>query len=836
MRSLAFFSSACAALLTAFAHAQTSPQIYRDLEEHVPHGFRPFMALDVDVDGALDLVAPEGVLKNDGTGRFTPLPVAPAVASALFFADVRVALDVNGDGFDDLVVVAPNAALTRTCYALLSGPGGLTAAAPAPPFPAGDAPTALAAFDYDGDGFDDLVAGATQTAPAAVWHNVFGTVFVDVTTFLPVPPFPNGWHEPAAAGDFDGDGSRDVLLVDLAAPGGIVLSAASGAFVVAPVSGQLLGFTISDVVVGAFDSVPGDDVLGNAFLGSPFRFGIRYVAGVPTYQPLGPVLQIPSGTAPIDLDGDGVDELAYVDAPLAAAPSLHVVADLFGAATSTTVMADAPEPAFSFDADGDGDRDLLAMRAKLSPRIVFVGAAQGLYEARSDLNYAAANVTAPMTVAALVGDFDGDGDVDAARFVGPGCPGAPIAVLENDGRGRFPSPAVSDLCVQQGWFTAAAVADFDGDGRDDVVRARTQSSVFTGLTTELTLFRSTAGGWIETPLGVEPGSAVAVRVADVGQDGDPDVVVATSGPAQFAIYANAGGAFARSVVAIGGQIDEAVVADVTGDGTPDFLFSSLATSVVPLAKMVNGATLSPPAIIGNGTRIGVADFDGDGDADLLLDATVRENLGGGLFPIVQTLAGYPLPAAGPFLPSVVLDANADGDPDVLAYGALWLGGPGTTFGAPQTVPFPAVGIVQTAVMPQYRAADFDRDGDLDLLDPIGRLISNATRHLALGAPASIGRTGSLEAYGPPFQPCDVFASFNAFAQNPIAVPGWGNLFLVPEDSVYVGAFGTDGTGRAVVPFVVPNVPALAGLTLHWQAALPLAGKLTNAEVVRVLAL
>jgi hypothetical protein len=843
MRSVAFVCAPAAfVLLSVAGFAQLTPQVYRELEEHVPHGYRPFMALDVDVDGALDLVAPEGVLKNDGTGRFTPLAVSPFVAGILFFSDVRVALDLNGDGFDDLVVIAPDAVLVRTIYALVSGPGGLTPAAPATTFPPGPAPTALAAFDFDSDGFDDLVAGAASTASAAVWLNGGGAVFVDVSAAAVGGALPTGALVPVASGDFDGDLARDVLLADNAAVGGYVLTAGSGSISVAPVAGLPIGTSIKKVVVGAFDAVPGDDVMGNVQGAASYRFGIRYVAGVPTYQALGGALPPPSALQPtssaiaaIDLDGDGVDELAYAFVGGLGGPTINVVADYFGAATTKAALIDAPEVSFAFDADGDGDRDLLATRANFNPRIVFVDASEGIYEARSDLFFAASTGSAPTTLEALVGDFDGDGDVDVARDADLICPEYPLFLLENDGRGRFPTSSLSDFCVASGVLTASVVADFDGDGRDDILRAEKQSSnaaspIF------FTLRSLTAGGWVATTVGFEFGSLRAFRVLDLGQDGDPDVFVALTAGARFSIYTNDGGVFTRSTVWNGGQIDDAVYADVTGDGTPDYLFSAPASGGAQLVKMTDGATLAPPVIVGNGTRISAADFDGDGDTDLLLDATVRENLGGGFWALGQTLAGYPQAVAGPFLPAVVLDANADGDPDVLAYGALWLGGAGVTFGAPQTVPFPSVGFAQIPIMPHYRPADFDRDGDLDLLDPIGRLISNTTRHLALGAQPSIGRTGSLEAYGPTLQPCDLFASFNAFEQNPIAVPGWGNLFLVPEASVYVGAFGTDGTGRAVVPFVVPNDPALVGLTLHFQAALPVVGKLTNAETVRILAL
>jgi hypothetical protein len=852
----AAFAAAFAAVATLGALSQAPAAPFAAVEEHVPYDYRPLLALDVDTDGDLDLLAREGVLQNDGTGRFSPVVAPPLLVSVLFVSVSTLALDVDGDGFDDLLAVAPDASSTLQFFVFRSGPTGLVAL-PTVTFPAPAAPLRLQAVDYDEDGFDDLVVGMTTTSvltvltPGAVWRNVLGTAFVDATP-NGVAPLGLAAGYPIAAGDFDGDGKRDVLGMGFPNTG-VFLWTPSGGTLVGSVAVTTGGptphnATYSGSFVGDFDGDGADDaVLFCSGVPTIYdKYGFRAVAGQPTIQPIAQVAATLWGSygsraAACDLDDDGVDELIVSRGQSvgnALHPTMEVVADVFGAAPTTAAsFVNGPKLLLTFDADGDGDRDVLAVRGGRTPRLFYDAAVGGLYEARGDLNFEALEGFAPGRQETILGDFDGDGDVDAARPIASNCTGGPFAILDNDGRGRFAPSTIPFLCVAS--VPADSVAsDFDGDGRVDIVRA-SEPAASSPPSTTVVHHRSVPGGWIDATLGVEAGSVRSILAFDAGQDGDEDVLVAMSSPGALVLYENVDGAFQRTAIHSGGQLTEARVADLTGDGVPDYVYSEIASAggaTANLVRLINGATSTVPAIVGNGERIGVGDFDGDGDVDLLLDATVRINLGGGFFTAGQTVAGLPAAAAGPFLPTEILDANDDGDPDVLAYGALALGGPGASFGAALTAPFPAINVVQTGVMPRYRAVDLDRDGDLDLLDPSSRLLANVTRHLALGSPAAVGRTGSLEAYGPPLQPCDVFVSFNAFEQSPIAVPGWGNLFLVPEASVYVGSFDADATGRAVVPFVVPNDSALVGLTLQCQAALPVVGKLTNAETVRILAL
>ena len=136
--------------------------------------------------------------------------------------------DFDGDGLDDLVVGAPGwdegAGEVGRVLLFAGGPSGLAAEPSwsAAGAVAGDSLGAAlcAPGDVDGDGFDDLLVGAPGTASPGV---VAGAVYLfrgGAEGLLDEPPAvaraadPGGWFGAAVAGagDLDGDGRTDVLV------------------------------------------------------------------------------------------------------------------------------------------------------------------------------------------------------------------------------------------------------------------------------------------------------------------------------------------------------------------------------------------------------------------------------------------------------------------------------------------------------------------------------------------------------------------------------------------------------------------------------------------------
>ena len=166
-----------------------------------------------------DLLVPDGLMINDGHGRFAKV----AVGSVAFTRQNPRLVDLNGDGLADLISFIPttgpavahlridlNVGMTFVLGSLLMSS--------APP-----SPTRVAAFavgDVDGDGDQDILAGTWNGASAAtapvLWLNDGFATFTQSPASVPASPM-----SPSVVllGDLDADGDLDaVFAVSSAAP------------------------------------------------------------------------------------------------------------------------------------------------------------------------------------------------------------------------------------------------------------------------------------------------------------------------------------------------------------------------------------------------------------------------------------------------------------------------------------------------------------------------------------------------------------------------------------------------------------------------------------------
>jgi len=182
------------------------------------------MWLDVDRDGDLDIVLSgeqqdqtpvAAVLINNGADSFidTEYNITPVTDSKGDWADY------NGDGLMDMIWVGTDVAGNPSTTIYQNTDTGFVNAQ----IDLVQVTEGQATFvDYNNDGLPDIfITGNTLTEPvSALYRNVDGTTFDEVALDIP------GVRDAATAwGDFDNDGSRDLILSGINADGNTIIQA-----------------------------------------------------------------------------------------------------------------------------------------------------------------------------------------------------------------------------------------------------------------------------------------------------------------------------------------------------------------------------------------------------------------------------------------------------------------------------------------------------------------------------------------------------------------------------------------------------------------------------------
>jgi hypothetical protein len=133
---------------------------------------------------------------------------------------VASAGDVNGDGYGDVIIGATSVSPNGAAYVILGGPGGLLTASPT--VIAGPASnfgySVWGADDVNGDGYADVIVGAQEassaTGAAYVYLGGSGGISTTPAPTLLGPGGTNGFFGCAVsgAGDVNGDGYSDVVV------------------------------------------------------------------------------------------------------------------------------------------------------------------------------------------------------------------------------------------------------------------------------------------------------------------------------------------------------------------------------------------------------------------------------------------------------------------------------------------------------------------------------------------------------------------------------------------------------------------------------------------------
>lgn len=630
--------------------------------------------------------------------RFQPLPFY-----SVDLVPIAVAAgDFNGDGYPDLVV-ANNFGFDISIL-LNAGDGSFL---PAVNYQMGIEfnPAAVTVGDFNGDGRPDIAVGGSSGG------------IPDVIVFLGNGDgtFQAGAHYALSvsttyslfAVDVNGDGKLDLVASGDNVPlnvgvVAVLLGNGDGTFR-SPITTNLTvnGGTVPSLVVGDFNR---DGKIDVAFLANS-EIEIMLGNGNGTFQNSTPFGQEMNSIATADMNRDGILDLVSANTAGTVSVWLGNGDGTFQSAVTSAYAADSPASIAIADLNHDGNPDVIVGAAFFSETSVLFGT--GTAQLGAPVTYVSG--TGPAEPGGITtADFNRDGNLDVAYV---NYDSAILTLLFGSSTGALQGPGISlDASGPLAW------GDFNGDGKLDVV-----SSVFNA--NNFGLWLGNGDGTFQSPINTtvdtEPNDLVS---ADFNGDGKLDVITVNSKTFSVAL-GNGDGTFQPTQTYgkgynLGTNNTSVIAADLNGDGKLDLgmITTPVGGHSVIAILLGNGDGTFQPAtqysLGASGAARGLAfgDFKGDGKLDMVTSNATSNDVyvflanGDGTFQSpVSYYAGLSC------LQIVSADVNNDGKQDlVLACGLLgvMLGNGDGSF---QTGVFNPYGNAQS-----ISVADLDGDGKLDV--------------------------------------------------------------------------------------------------------------------------
>ena len=328
-------------------------------------------------------------------------------------------------------------------------------------FGVGPTPHAIAVGDFNRDGKQDVAVADADTDTVSILLGNGTGGFSPATNVS----FGNGVFA-LAVGDFNGDGNEDLATANISA-GTVTIRFGDGTGGFAPGITTIAVSSPNSIAVGDFNGDGRQDLvvghLGAATVSVMLGDGAGGFGPLTNFQ----VSSAPSSVVVGDFNGDGHQDIATAN------PSTDDVSILlgtgtgsFGLATNFTVgpVGDNPVALVVGLFNADSIQDLAVVNQGSSNVSILLGNGTGGFA----IPAAAFSVSAGPSGAAL-GDFDGDGKQDLVVSISSGG----VSILLGDGTGGFTSaPDFGSQVNRQ----AVAVGDFDGDGKQDFVTANMDPS------------------------------------------------------------------------------------------------------------------------------------------------------------------------------------------------------------------------------------------------------------------------------------------------------------------------------------------------------------------------
>ena len=586
-------------------------------------------AADIDGDGDIDIAVADAddsnsavtVFHRDSTtggtceaedAGYTPCPIGIDQAAS----DLEVA-DMDGDGSLDLVTSHEGVSIF-----LQESPGVYTRRDP--DIPGGDV-RLVSVVDLDADGNLDVVG-----ADAAE-----GYVFIalQATNFQRESRSSVAFDDAADldVGDLDRNGVVDFVIADVGSSAGVrvCLGDTNDAFSCDILEPEVAGAAPRAVAVGDVDGDGTPDIVsaeaGTVADGSGARVAVHLQDRPGNFSAAAEVVATVPGSRTVvaaDFDGDGRLDLAT-----SSQDGVTVVPQAVDSEPATIALpasVRSPLALAAGDIDGDGRADLATANVDSNNVAIFRQDNGGGFESRVE-TLTSDGLRGPESVA--LADLNGDGRIDV---VTAGRVSGDVVWFSQKEDGSFEDGASLGLAdgVELSEPLSVVVSDLDRDGRNDVVVAGHGSdNIVFFFQGDDVIGSFDPGVSLSLPDGAA--SPTQVVITDIDDDDDWDLVVAALGDVPLLVFRQSEGLEGddwSSLTAAGAVGTAVAVADVNGDGQPDFAFAD-ANETDPAVIVILGAgsgeidfdqrrdlraelMSAPMALL-------AIDLDGDGEADLV---------------------------------------------------------------------------------------------------------------------------------------------------------------------------------------------------------------------------